>query len=1032
MTIHEDYFNHTLHWKKEYGEKTIVFMQVGSFYEVYALRDQDGKLYGSNILNYAEINDLVIANKHISVRGPIPGVVSENRNYQLVMAGFGITQLDKYINKMQDNGYTIVLYDQDIQGKNTSRSVSSIISPGTHFSENSMNPSNHTMCIWLERSRANKKMPSQITVGISWLDIFTGKSRIAQFSKEYNHNPCTYDQLERIVAINNPSECLIISEEGEDFMDDIINYAGISSKKIHTINLDNNTDIGSLAIHAQRQTYQNAVYEKFFPNVSFDNMLSEMPTHFLAIQSFVFLLDFIYKQNPNLVDKLALPLFESTTDTLLLANHSLQQLNMIDEGRHSGKLSSVSSLLNHCLTTMGKRRFLYNLHNPITDANTLQQSYDITEHLLDNNMWQQYRNDINGIHDIERFKRKLIIKKVAPKDLSVFYSDLQKIFSLDQTILESEEVSIYIKTLLSPTTNRLQHQHTNTREINEYCADLMSFIDRNFYVDKCLDVNNITPEYLGTLSTSKLAFIKPGVSEQVDSLLMDCIDSRRKLEAIANWLSKQVATVEKKTKTMRNNNSAQVPSYVKIHETPKSDPVLLGTNRRLTILKKVLGGMNIKDNTIDLEYLDFAKNTQTFSFDFGCVKFESLGSNKKDLIATSDYIKVLTSSIQRAESQLVSATLSYYKEFIVEFTEYQKQIEYISNFSTIVDILQCKCYVADTYNYCKPIIRKGDKSYFDMEEVRHPLIEHLQTKEIYVVNDLSMGNCDDTKSNNGLLLYGTNAVGKTSLIKSIGINIIMAQAGLYVACSKMEYSPYNAIFTRILGNDNIFKGLSTFEVEMSELSTILKMSDSNSLILGDELCSGTESDSALSIFTASLESLHERGSTFLFATHFHEIQNYDEIRQLDSLVSKHMEVSYDRENDRLVYDRKLRDGPGDSMYGLEVCKALRLPDKFLERAHSIRMIYNNTTKNVLSEKGSKYNASKIKGQCEMCKVNRAMDTHHLQHQKSSNSKGFIGSFHKNHKANLMSLCKDCHLKIHENDEEHIRVKTSDGYKLQRV
>ena len=95
-----------------------------------------------------------------------------------------------------------------------------------------------------------------------------------------------------------------------------------------------------------------------------------------------------------------------------------------------------------------------------------------------------------------------------------------------------------------------------------------------------------------------------------------------------------------------------------------------------------------------------------------------------------------------------------------------------------------------------------------------------------------------------------------------------------------------------------------------------------------KLCSGTESDSALSIFTASLETLHTRKSTFLFATHFHEIQNFAEIEGLENLESKHMEVTYNRETDTLVYDRKLKEGPGDSMYGLEVCKALHLPDDF--------------------------------------------------------------------------------------------------------
>ena len=147
-----------------------------------------------------------------------------------------------------------------------------------------------------------------------------------------------------------------------------------------------------------------------------------------------------------------------------------------------------------------------------------------------------------------------------------------------------------------------------------------------------------------------------------------------------------------------------------------------------------------------------------------------------------------------------------------------------------MDVLQSKAYIAHKYNYCKPEIEEhAEKSFCSFTGIRHPLIEHIQTNEIYVTNDLTLG-----KETDGLLLYGTNAVGKTSFIKSVGISVIMAQAGLFVPCQSFKYSPYTYIFTRILGNDNLFKGLSTFAVEMSELRTIITLANENSLILGDE------------------------------------------------------------------------------------------------------------------------------------------------------------------------------------------------------
>ena len=102
-------------------------------------------------------------------------------------------------------------------------------------------------------------------------------------------------------------------------------------------------------------------------------------------------------------------------------------------------------------------------------------------------------------------------------------------------------------------------------------------------------------------------------------------------------------------------------------------------------------------------------------------------------------------------------------------------------------------------------------------------------------NDIAIGM---PESHTGIMLFGTNAVGKSSLIRSLGMSVVLAQAGFFVPCSSFTYKPYSSIFTRILGNDDIFKGLSTFAVEMSELRTILQLTDENSLILGDELCSG--------------------------------------------------------------------------------------------------------------------------------------------------------------------------------------------------
>ena len=1061
MSLVQDYLDFTKEWKKEYGEKTLVLMQVGSFFEVYAVLNNKGEFVGSNINDFSTINDMVISKKTTCAG-----------KQQVVMAGFGLAQLEKYTKKLQEHGYTIVVYKQDIQGKNTTRSVCEIISPGTYFSNDSIEMSNNMMCIWLYKSNASKYFSSQMTIGISNIDIFTGKTTLFQYSIDYNHNPSTYDDLERYISIYKPCECLIISNIDEHLINDIIGFIGLECKKIHKVinhddNLNDNDNqdkvcknkiktelIGmrKYVKNAEKQIYQQEVFKKFYPELSNEALTDHFPTHFIATQSFCILLDFIYQHSPNLVRKLSEPIFENHTDKLVLANHSLKQLNIIDDSRHTGKLRSVSSFLNNCVTTMGKRRFMYDLHNPTTNISVLNKSYQITDHLLDTHthththnkqtalLWELFRTQLSGIKDIEKLGRKMVLNKVSPKDFVILVNDLKIIIGLYEQTMNDTILTEYI------------HNNEITRDIKNDCLNMINELERIFCLEKCAQINDISTECLTGIDQSILSFINKGINKNIDDLTQSSFDGREKLDAIRSYFSDLLKKIEKSTKTTE---------FIKIHETPKNDAVLLGTSRRITLLKVHLKKMTTKNISITYNS-SYSNKEEMFDLNIHDLEYVTAGSNKKDLIITNTQIKQIANDTQKSKDKLINEIIIVYNGFVEGFSKYEKEMDSTIKYSVLLDILQCKCYIASKYNYCKPEIdeKHSTKSFLSFTGIRHPLIEHLQTNELYVTNNMDIGidTCEnsniDTHENsinntannlkpnkpnkpnktNGILLYGTNAVGKTSFIKSIGIAIIMAQAGLYVPCRTFLFYPYSAVFTRILGNDNIFKGLSTFAVEMTELRTILNMTDKNSLVLGDELCSGTESDSALSIFSAGLEVLHEKECTFLFATHFHEIVKYDEIKRLNKLKMMHMEVKYDEKTGELIYDRKLREGPGDSMYGLEVCKSLNLPHTFLQRAHDIRMKYKPEKKNTLDLESSHFNQKKIGGTCEVCNVgNKATEVHHLQHQKNANKKNnYIDSFHKNHIANLINIRDDCHNQIHKTNTQHKIVKTTKGYKIKEI
>jgi DNA mismatch repair protein MutS len=534
--------------------------------------------------------------------------------------------------------------------------------------------------------------------------------------------------------------------------------------------------------------------------------------------------------------------------------------------------------------------------------------------------------------------------------------------------------------------------------------EIQKFLDNQLFIDKCKNVSSIT--------VFEECIIQPGVSNDLDDLLHSLESNNELFAYIHELLNNSVRHQDKKSDTN--------VEYVKIHNTEKSGATLQITKKRGLLLKSFVQ----EHQDEEIPKLNGTK--------WGEIKLVSASGNADEI--DFPLLTKICRDILHQKEHMNKMIAKSYQEILEKIeNEYYEKLEIVANYVAKYDVLINKAYIAKEYKYCKPVIdNASEKSFVNIKALRHVLIEHIQTKEIYVANDIELG-----KKQNGVLLYGTNAVGKTSFIRALGISIVMAQAGLYVPCASFQYKPYQAIFSRILGNDNLFKGLSTFAVEMSELRVILKLSNQNSLILGDELCSGTETESALSIFVSGLIDMHKKNASFIFATHFHEIIYYEEIQQLDQLSLKHMAVRYDRELDALVYDRKLMDGPGNRMYGLEVCKSLYLPEEFLQQAYAIRTKYFPESKGELSHSICKYNASKIRGLCEICNKELGSEIHHLFQQKDADEDGFIiqedgGVIHKNHPANLMSVCEECHDNYHANEENMtlIRKKTSKGYKIE--
>jgi DNA mismatch repair protein MutS len=366
---------------------------------------------------------------------------------------------------------------------------------------------------------------------------------------------------------------------------------------------------------------------------------------------------------------------------------------------------------------------------------------------------------------------------------------------------------------------------------------------------------------------------------------------------------------------------------------------------------------------------------------------------------------------------------------------------YLNKFISNLDLFKSHTKTSIENNYFKPIINTDfNKSFIDAKNIRHPIIELLITDSEYVVNDISI-NEDKT----GILLYGINSGGKSSLMKSLGLNLILAQIGCYTASTKFEYYPYTNLFTRIDHSDNIFKGQSSFEKEILELKTILNYSNDSSLILGDEILNSTESTSAISIIGASINILLKKNISFIFASHLHKIPDYINKEVLNKLYICHLQTDYDNINNCFIYNRKLQSGISITNYGLIVAKALLNNTDIINSALNIQNKILNNNKELLEIKKSKYNSELYLNKCYICSdlqvkkeiENEVLDCHHIIFQKDFiNNKCIIDNkefIKKNNKSNLVVLCKFHHQEVHK---KNIKInswkETTNGIKLDYI
>jgi DNA mismatch repair protein MutS len=988
LTIYELYVKYHDEYGNKYGkDNTLVLMQVGSFYECYSTDN-----LGPNLINISKITGMSRGRKNKKEGSK----VTISSPYFL---GFPMVSTDKYVSKLIDENFTVVIVDQIPNfdkigikdGNPEERKVTQILTKGTYIENLDKKESNYIVCIYISHDDQTNFSPL-MSVGLTGVDVSTGHIYIHEaYSNKYDPK-FALDEASRFVKNLTPKEILIFYDDNRKSTKKesqnekniimaqdkelILNYLDITEKSCR---FSSNVDP-----KYHKLIVQNEILGLIYSDTK--NMLSpienlDLEKNIFTIISLVLLINFIYVNNKALLTGLEKPKQFFDQSHLVLGNNAIRQLDVLessDKDTDDAKYKSLFHVVNQTSTALGERYLKDILLSPMTSINELNKIYDLTD-ALSNGLWKEFENLLDEIKDIERLQRKIELAILRPYELPFIVLSYEKILEIIDLInnnntFKSKESKNLISTLLP--------EKNNVNQITKFIT----------YCRNIFDMEELAKYNL--LTDIKTSIFNMGIHSDLDTL-KDKVDNS---EDILESLRLELNNIIKKDTVKKINDD----NLIRIKKNNREGHYLLVSKPRCLILKKAFETMpiieinGIKIKTEDIKFIELENNIK--------IKFGSFNNESKNIKIDTEKTEFLNRKYYVEELKIIN------KNYNLMFMDCNK-------FITKLDYIKSNAKIAEIYNYVRPHIKEKSYGYVSASGLRHPLIERNIRHE-YVPHDVTIGK----KDLKGMLIYGINGAGKSVLMKAIGISIIMAQAGLFVPAKSFNFSPYFGLFARITGSDNIFRGWSSFTLEMVELNAILKRNGPKTLIIGDEVCRGTEHISGTAIVAASILELAETKSTFIFATHLHEIMELDEIKELTNIKSYHIFIKYDAKTDSFICDRILKEGSGDSVYGLEVARHIIQNTKFIDRANNIQAKLLKKYADILSGKVSRYNKNILVYKCNICGKQddkhshiSPLETHHITFQKDCEN-GFLNNkshIKKNHDSNLIVLCDDCHNKVHK-------------------
>jgi len=303
---------------------------------------------------------------------------------------------------------------------------------------------------------------------------------------------------------------------------------------------------------------------------------------------------------------------------------------------------------------------------------------------------------------------------------------------------------------------------------------------------------------------------------------------------------------------------------------------------------------------------------------------------KQTLTNSERYTTIELEKIQNmilgSESEIFDKEYEIFNEIRKTILENIVRIQKTSEVIAKIDVSNSLAIVALENNYIRPEI--NNFGLIEIFEGRHPVVEKSMDDIDFISNNTLIGSGNDDIQ----IITGPNMSGKSTYLRQIALIVIMAQIGSFVPATRANISIVDKIFTRIGASDNLYKGESTFMVEMNEMSNIIKNSTKNSLLILDEVGRGTSTYDGLSIAWSILEYISKNiKAKTLFATHYHELTDLE--NELDNVIN--MKVEIEEYNNEVIFLRKVVRGFADKSYGIEVARLAGMPKELTDRANAI-------------------------------------------------------------------------------------------------